>query len=181
MRAHARAQGRRDRGGQGASLHRTPHRQDRVRPERSRSRLAKNHDLDHDLDWLRVGPSARVLSGTRKKGTHVPTLVAIDDANKQRWRVEVPIDSLAADEGPAGQVVVGADAVCAAYELTADKNKMAVTCFSATDGARLWNEPISSHYASSLLISGDVVLVSMSHVLEARDLKSGVVRWRFGE
>ena len=141
--------------------------------------LARSHELD--FDRLYVGPSGRVLSGSRRKGTRVPMLVAIDDANKQRWRIEVPIDPLAAEERAPGQVVVGADTVCAAYQLTGDKRQMSATCFVAADGTRRWHELLTSHYASALLISGDALLVSMGGVLESRDLKTGAVRWRFEE
>lgn len=139
--------------------------------------LARPHDLD--FDRLRIGPSGRVLSGQRRKGTHVPTLVAIDDANAARWRVEVPIDPLATDERAPGQVVVGADAVCAVYQPSRSENRLGLTCFAATDGRRLWHEQLSSHYASALVINGSTLLVSMGGVLEARELQTGAVRWRF--
>jgi len=70
---------------------------------------------------------------------------------------------------------------CAVYQLTGDKRQMSATCFAATDGTRTWHEPLTSHYASALLISADALLVSMGGVLESRDLKTGAVRWRFEE
>lgn len=140
-------------------------------------KLARNHDLD--FDRLRVGPGGRVLSGTRAKGTKVPVLVAIDDANRQRWRVEVPVDPLIAETDPPKPVVVGTEAVCAAYKLTGDARLIAATCFATTDGRRLWHATLSSRYSSAFLLSGTSLLISMGGELEARDVQTGAVRWRF--
>ncbi len=68
-------------------------------------------------DRLVIGPGGRVASGTRRKGTRVPTLVALDAANKPRWRVELPTDPLAAGEGALGAVAVGDSVVCGSYGL----------------------------------------------------------------
>ena len=156
---------------QARAVHAAPYRQGGPRLDDEGPRAGAQPRLD--FDRLYVGPSGRVLSGSRRKGTHVPMLVAIDDANKQRWRTEVPIDPLAAEERAPGQVVVGADAVCAVYQLTGDKRQMSATCFAAADGTRTWHELLTSHYASALLISADALLVSMGGVLESRDSEDG--------
>ncbi|MDQ3368831.1 MAG: hypothetical protein M3680_25690, partial [Myxococcota bacterium] len=147
-------------------------------PERYRAReLGRLHSMA--VERIDAGGGGRVLSGTRRPGTEVPLLVALDEAQRERWRALVPVDPLAAQARAPGQVVVGAAAVCAVYELEGNDKRLGVTCFAMSDGRRLWHERLSGHWASALLIAGDVLLVSMSGVLEARAVATGEVRWRF--
>jgi len=146
---------------------------------------------DYHLDWsiadkvdlagdrLVVGPGGRVASGTRRKGTRVPTLVALDSANKARWRVELPTDPLAAGEGAPGAVAVGDSAVCGAYSL-GGAGGGSVACFALADGRRLWDRGLGNAPMSSLEIAGPTLLISGSGRLETRDLDTGATRWTFG-
>jgi outer membrane protein assembly factor BamB/DNA-directed RNA polymerase subunit RPC12/RpoP len=147
---------------------------------------------DHHLEWaiadkvdlagdrLVIGPGGRVASGTRRKGTRVPTLVALDAANKARWRVELPADPLAAGEGAPGAVAVGDAVVCGSYGLGGAGWRASVACFALADGRRLWDRGLGNTPMSSLQIAGPTLLISASGWLETRDLDTGATRWTFG-
>lgn len=136
--------------------------------------------LDIAGDRLVSGPGGRVASGTRRKGTRVPLLVALDAANKARWRVDLPQDPLAAGEGAPSAVVVGDAVVCAAYRLDGPGWRTSVACFTLADGRRLWDRAIDKGGASAMEIAGATLLLSSSNRLEARELQTGATRWTFG-
>ena len=142
--------------------------------------LADKHGVSGSTHKLVDSPAGVVIAGTRSKGTAVPVLVALDRANKVRWRVDVPLDPLGSETSAPTAVVAGADAVCAAYHAESITKPLDLTCFALADGRRMWNKKIESHHASALVIMGDLLLVSWSGVLEARAVATGDVRWRFG-
>jgi outer membrane protein assembly factor BamB len=142
------------------------------------SELADQHGLWADA--LVSGPGGRVLSGTRTKGTHVGTLVALDDDGEARWRAEVPAQPLGAVERAAMNLVVGEREVCGAYYTTSVADRLRVACFAMDGGKRVWDEQIDDSPLSALMISGRTLLISTWGLLEARDLDTGAVRWRFG-
>ena len=131
-------------------------------------------------DRLVSGPGGRIASGTRRKGTRVPTLVALDAANKARWRVELPMDPLAAGEGAPSAVAVGDSVVCGSYGLGGAGWRASVACFALADGRRLWDRGLGNTPMSSLEIAGPTLLISSSGRLETRALDTGATRWMFG-
>ncbi len=129
---------------------------------------------------LITGPGGRVLSGLRNKGTRVPTLVALDDANKARWKVEIPPDPLGMIERAAEHVLIGDHEVCAAYYTDSVAKPLHLACFAIADGRRLWDGAIPDSPLSAIELSGRTLLISTWGTLEARDLTSGATRWSFG-
>jgi outer membrane protein assembly factor BamB len=141
--------------------------------------VAEKTGLSGSRHKLLDAPGGRVLAGTRNKGTAVPTLVALDAAGKERWRVDVPLDPLGSQAREPGQVAAGDTAVCAVYHVESITKPLDATCFALADGRRLWNQRIASHYASALVVTNGLLLISTYANLEARDLETGAVRWQF--
>ena len=128
---------------------------------------------------LASGPGGRVLAGTRSKGTGVATLVALDDASEERWRVLIPKDPLGSLERSAPAVVVSDLEVCAAYYAESVTKPMRVACFALADGARLWDLEVGGRSLRALVPVGRALAVSSIAALELYDLPTGKVRWRF--
>jgi len=149
-------------------------------PNSSTRAFAEKQGIQSFAHTVNEAPGGgRLLAGTRNKGTAVPTLVALDAGGRQRWRIEVPLDPLGARTEPPGKVVVGEDVVCAVYHAQSSTEPLDLTCLSLAEGKRLWTERLDSHYASTLVMTNGTLLVSMWGNLEARDLKTGAVRWQF--
>lgn len=141
------------------------------------------------LDTVVVGPNGdRVVSGSREKGTHVTTIVALDpiaeparrtdlDAIRapgtERWRATAAPDGLGADGAPR-TMVVGAREVCIVYY---QKTYM-LACWALADGKRLFEAEAPSFF-EGLVIVGRTLVVTGTE-LRAFDLDTGRVRWRFG-
>ena len=129
--------------------------------------------LDLYIDALVTGPGGRVLSGSRAKGTHVTTLIGLDDDDDERWRATATPDGLGA-EGPPRTVVVGEQEVCIVYYGKAYRT----ACFAMADGKRRWDAETPSFF-EGLLIIGRTLVVTGSGELRVHDLDTGAVRWRF--
>ena len=138
--------------------------------------------LDVSSEKVYDGASGKVIAATRKTGSRVPVLVAIDGAQQQRWRAVVPIKPLGAPEQAPEPVVVGDREVCAAYyakSITDDA--MQIACFAASDGKRLWDQtgPVDSSLRA-LEIQGRTLFVGSNGHLQARALDTGAVIWTYG-
>ncbi|MCB9575363.1 MAG: hypothetical protein H6709_25075, partial [Kofleriaceae bacterium] len=129
---------------------------------------------------LVAGPGGEVLIAGRGQGTRVPTVVGLDADRGERWRVEIPLDPLAAAEREPEMVLVGADDVCLAYYATSVAAPLHVACFALADGARRWDLEIGDSPFEGLSATADLVLVSRWGVLEAHDRATGTIRWTFG-
>jgi len=128
------------------------------------------------VDRVLTLADGRLVSGTRDKGTRVPTLVAVDAKNKQRWRVEVPTDPLGAQERAAEDVAVGPSQVCAAYHAESITTPKHITCFALSDGHRLW-DVVGGNSVNLLQVTPGGLLVGSYGALEVRELATGAVRW----
>lgn len=129
-----------------------------------------------------VASGGRILAGGRSKGTPVPTLVALDAKDNERWRVDVPLDPLGSGSRAPNNVVVGDDLVCATSRAAQSAtDTLELGCFALADGRRIWTERLGSHYASAILMTPELLIISMWGHLEARDRKTGTVRWAFTE
>jgi hypothetical protein len=131
-------------------------------------------------DRLTVGPGGRVLSGGRKTGTHVPTLVVIDPNDKELLSIPVPADPLGAIERSPEVVAVGEHEVCASYYTDSVAKPQHVACFAIADGKRLWDiEAGGSALRAAWMMNGAVVVASVGK-LEVFDVQTGKPRWQFG-
>ena len=124
------------------------------------------------VDAIITGPGGRIVSGSRAKGTHVTTLVALDDNDKERWRATATPDGLGA-EGAPRQVVVGEQDVCIVYY----SNDYRTACFAMADGKRRWDAETPSFFEGLIIV--DRSLIVTGHELRVHDLDTGAVRWRF--
>jgi outer membrane protein assembly factor BamB/DNA-directed RNA polymerase subunit RPC12/RpoP len=131
------------------------------------------------VDRVLALPDGRLVSGTRDKGTRVPTLVAVDARSKQRWRAEVPTDPLGAQERAAEDVAVGPSQVCAAYHAESITTPKHITCFALSDGHRLW-DAVGGNSVNLLQVTPGGLLVGSYGALELRELATGAVRWTLG-
>lgn len=129
------------------------------------------HDLDveHAID----GPDGgRVLGGTRKGGTRVTTIVAVDAKNVERWRSAAAVEALTATGAPR-HIVVGERETCIIYY----SNTYRTACFAMADGKRLWDLEASPSFAEGLLIIGRFLVMTSSRNIEVRDVETGVEKW----
>ena len=133
-------------------------------------RLGKKLELW--VDAVVRGPGGRVLGGSRAKGTHVTTIVALDDANTERWRATASPDGLGA-EGPPRKIVVGARHTCIVYY----GKEYRTACFALYDGKRMWDQPTPSFFEDLVIVGGSLIVTG--NELRVHDLDSGNVRWRF--
>jgi outer membrane protein assembly factor BamB len=132
---------------------------------------ALERKLDLDLDTIADGPGGRVAGGQKKKGTHVTTLVGLDDANTERWRTtasETPLGS----EGAPRSLTVGDDAACIVYY----GHEYRMGCFATADGKRLWDDAAPSFF-EGLIAIGDTLVMTTHRQLEVRDIHTGKIRW----
>lgn len=128
------------------------------------------HDLavDHAID----GPDGgRVLGGTRKEGTNVTTIVAVDAKNTERWRATAAAEALTATGGPR-HIVVGERETCIIYY----SNTYRTACFAMADGKRLWDIE-SPSFAEGLLIIGRFLVMTTARNIEVHDVETGVEKW----
>lgn len=128
--------------------------------------------LDLYIDTIVVGPGGRVASGSKSKGTHVTTLVGLDDQDGERWRATASPDGLGA-EGPPRTVVVGEREVCIVYY----GKDYRTACFAMADGKRLWDAETPSFFEGLLIVGRSLVVTG--NELRVHDLDTGNVRWRF--
>ena len=134
-------------------------------------RLGKKLELY--VDAVVSGPGGhRVLGGSRAKGTHVTTIVALDDANNERWRATASPDGLGA-EGAPRKIVVGARHTCIVYY----GKEYRTACFALHDGKRMWDQPTPSFFEDLVIVGGSLIVTGSE--LRVHDLDSGNVRWRF--
>jgi hypothetical protein len=130
--------------------------------------------------------SVRVVAGRsnkrvgRSRGSGLATLVAVEPSGKARWRVELPEFPETAPQHPPIAITVGQAEVCAAYQARKTSRPVGITCFTATDGERMWSNWIDDWNVSSLAIAGRTLLISRSGKLEAWELDTGIPRWQFG-
>jgi len=128
------------------------------------------HDLnvDHAID---APDGGRVLGGTRKEGTNVTTIVAVDAKNAERWRTAAAAEALTATGGPR-HVVVGERETCIIYY----SNTYRTACFAMADGKRLWDTETPS-FAEGLHIIGRFLVMTTSRNIEVHDVETGVEKW----
>ncbi|MDQ3334595.1 MAG: PQQ-like beta-propeller repeat protein [Myxococcota bacterium] len=124
------------------------------------------------VDVVVTGPGGRVLGGSRAKGTHVTTLVGLDDKDGERWRVTASPDGLGS-EGAPRNIVVGEQEVCIIYYA----KDYRTACFAMADGKRRWDAETPSFF-EDLIIVGRSLIVTGGE-LRVHDLDTGAVRWRF--
>jgi outer membrane protein assembly factor BamB len=124
------------------------------------------------VDAIITGPGGRILSGSRAKGTHVTTLVALDDTDAERWRATASPDGLGA-EGAARTVVVGEREVCIVYY----GKDYRTACFAMADGQRRWDAETPSFFEGLLIVGRSLIVTG--NQLRVHDLDTGAVRWRF--
>ncbi len=127
---------------------------------------------------LAAGPAGRVLGGTRRTGSQVPMLAALDGKTGTRWKILVPEDPLAASQRPPEHVVVGDDSVCASYATEGAQGAAHLACFAMADGRRLWDRVVGASMPSSVQ-RGDGGLVVVGAKVEVLDLATGAVRWTY--
>lgn len=143
------------------------------------SRLGQSIGLQ--VSEIHPAPGGRVLEATRQGGTRVPMLAFVDDAGTVRWKVDVPVDPLAASEGDPEKLAVGDRAVCAAYRPDQKLGDPHLTCFALADGKRLWNVAPGMYPLSSLAVTDVGVVFAAWGRVELRALDTGDVVWSYGE
>jgi outer membrane protein assembly factor BamB len=142
------------------------------------------YDLGRKLgissDRITTGPGGRVLSGTRERGTRVPTLIALDDQNQARWTIAVPKDPLGSLERAPEAVAVSDHQVCASYYLDSVASAQHMACFALDDGHRLWDGVVGGTSLRTFAILDGALAVSTVGRIELFDLATGKHRWQFG-
>lgn len=130
--------------------------------------------------FLAAGPGGRVLAGTRSKGTGVPTLIALDDRDGERWRVLIPRDPLGSAERAPEHVLVSDREACVSYYETSVARPARVACFALADGTRLWDEVSEGSFQGALQLIGHSLAISSVGRLQLRDLATGKPVWTLG-
>jgi outer membrane protein assembly factor BamB len=127
---------------------------------------------DLTIDVVIAAPGGgTIMSGVRKQGTRVTTLVAVDDKGAERWRATGAADPLGA-EGHARQMAVGDQEVCIIYYGT----EYRLACFSVADGSRKWDQAAPT-FANGLVAVGRSLVLTTSRDLRVIDLDTGTARW----
>ncbi len=140
--------------------------------QRSSRDRSKTHPKDLSVDVAMDAPGGgKVLSASKKEGTHVTTIVALDDKGAERWRATGAADALSA-EGAPRQMVVGEKEVCIVYYSTDYR----IACFAMADGKRLWDEKAPS-FANGLMIVGRSLVLTTSNGLRVMNVETGAARW----
>jgi len=144
----------------------------------------RDSQLDKTLEVSSSGslpaPGGRIVWATRAKGTRVPTLIAVDDKNAERWRVDVPTDPLGALANAPEHVTVGDRAVCCIYQTATGDLPLHAACFVLADGRRLWDAGVGTHSLRMLRASAGALYTSSSGVVAKFDIETGAKLWTFG-
>lgn len=124
------------------------------------------------VDAIITGPGGRILSGSRAKGTHVTTLISLDQQDNERWRATASPDGLGA-EGAPRHVVVGEKDVCIVYY----SKDYRTACFALADGTRRWDAETPTFFEGLVIVGRSLIVTG--NELRVHDLDTGAVRWRF--
>ena len=118
-----------------------------------------------------------VVSGSRTPGTSVPMLARMVD-KKPAWKVEVPSEDVM--NARAERFCLSGDRACSVYNT--DKSGVRITCFTAADGTRAWDQVLGeTHVVIRGLADIDgTVYLSTWGKLFALDGATGKPRYVFG-
>lgn len=123
--------------------------------------------------YVTVPSGGRIVGAQREKGTNVTTIVALDEHEKERWRI-VPSSNPLGSDGTPRYLAAGAAHVCADWP---DSKGEQIGCFALADGAKLWEAPAIS-FLSGLAVVGNSLIIVAHHGIGMYDAQTGKPRWK---
>jgi outer membrane protein assembly factor BamB len=136
------------------------------------------HDVGKKLalyveGYVAVPGGGRILGAQREQGTHVTTLVALDDHDNERWRIVPSSNPLGADGTPR-HLTAGPAHVCADWS---DSSGERIGCFALADGKKLWEMPAVS-FLDGLAMAGNSLILVANDGVGVYDAETGKLRWK---